>query len=97
MTLIYEVKLTINPIKEKEVKHWLKKHIKDMLAIEGFLQATVYQDIEDHLKMRIDYQVDSKNNLERYFANEATAMRAEVFERFGENVVNAIRRVYAEA
>ena len=102
--VIYEVNLEIRkPIKEAFV-HWLDSHIKKMLCFDGFKYAKVYRlwpSDEETLHPEsyhacIHYFVENREKLENYFIENATEMRSEALEKFGNSFTAHRRILYLE-
>lgn len=87
----YEVTLEIEKSIFDEFYHWLHEHIHDMLKIEGFLSAHLYEETE-HKKLIVSYEVASMNDLNHYFKTEAATMRESGIRKFG-NQFSATRRI----
>ncbi|MFN3201559.1 MAG: DUF4286 family protein [Bradymonadia bacterium] len=95
MPVIYEVNLTIDEAIAEAYGQWLGHHIDEMLAIEGFEQATwleVHGPPEGKVQWVVCYTVSSAEHLERYFSHWAPKMRGDGLERFGGRFT-ATRRV----
>jgi len=98
--IIYEVNLSIQKEIADSYKQWLKKHMSEMLKIEGFNKAQMfYRDPTDAtpkdenvILLTIHYTINDRKNLERYFSHEAKKMRQEAMDLFG-NKFSATRRV----
>ena len=92
--VIYEVHLTINKDIFDEYYHWLVEHIEKMLFIRGFCHAEIAEDTHDKQVKRytVRYRVSSEEDLNQYFANQATAMREEGLKKFG-NQFSATRKI----
>ncbi|WIO73051.1 DUF4286 family protein [Porticoccaceae bacterium LTM1] len=86
--LIYEVNLTVNDDVAKEYKAWLKTHIDEILAIDGFHAAKMYQRDSDEAGgngecWTIHYFLESREALNNYFDLHAEKMREDGLKRFG--------------
>ena len=92
--VIYEVNLYVDGDAAEEMAVWMKDHIREMLAFDGFEGATWYflDPEEGRQRWTIHYQVDSWKNLNDYFENHAEAMRRDGLDRFGGHF-SADRRV----
>eukprot|EP01061_Rhynchopus_euleeides_P021787 TRINITY_DN35552_c0_g1_i1.p2 TRINITY_DN35552_c0_g1~~TRINITY_DN35552_c0_g1_i1.p2 ORF type:complete len:127 (+),score=59.23 TRINITY_DN35552_c0_g1_i1:26-382(+) len=89
---VYEVNLSINSdIAELYLSH-LKKHVEDMLKIEGFENAVVtHRKHADEMKeddgkklATVSYVVRDRQALETYFKDHAAEMRKEMMDLFPE-------------
>jgi len=95
--LIYEVNLYVDDDTAEEMAVWLKDHIREMLAFDGFEGATWYfRDPEaGRQRWTTHYQISSWTHLNDYFENHAEAMRQGGLNRFG-GKFSADRRVLYE-
>ena len=95
--IIYEVNLNINREIYSEYKLWLMDHAKEMLQFPGFIQATLLKQEQDNVseqeKLTIQYQLESREDLEKYFIEFAPKMREEGIKRFKDKF-SATRRVF---
>ena len=95
--VIYEVNLAIDKGIYTECKLWLKEHVNEMLQFPGFIQASIFKpelnEASDQEKLIIQYQLENMDDLERYFTEFATKMRAEGIKRFSDKF-SATRRVF---
>lgn len=96
--VIYEVNLNINKEIYAEFELWLKDHIKEMLQFPGFIQACLLKPEEDEAftqeKLTVQYQLENKESLERYFTEFSAKMREEGIRRFKDQF-SATRRILA--
>ena len=93
--LIYEVTLDIETGRAAEFDAWLKQHVQAMLALPGFQDARILRpEAPDPGSVRrvVQYTLGSREELDRYVAEQAPRMRAEGVKRFGE-AMKASRRV----
>lgn len=96
---IYEVNLHVDAAAAPAYADWLRPHIDEMLAIDGFQAATWYtvEDAEDdRVHWCIHYQLVNRAALEAYFNGPAEAMRREGLQRF-DGQVTADRRILTPA
>ena len=87
--LIYEVSLRV----ERAIAHvylpWLHAHVAQMLALPGFLGATLYAidhdavDDADRVGWCVHYRLRDRAALEIYLRDHAPQMREEGMARFG--------------
>jgi hypothetical protein len=78
--LIYEVTAAVDAAIRDEFERFMaEQHIPDVLATGKF--AAAFFAGSDGL-YRIGYHCDSREMLEAYYAGNATALRADVAERF---------------
>lgn len=104
--LIYEVNFTIDEDVATEYSAWLREHIREMLTLDGFEAAAWYTRSDGVDTMpgapedaptgprywTVHYQVASRDDLQRYFDNDAEQMRQDGQDRFGDQVA-AERRI----
>lgn len=93
--LTYEVECQLDPDVVADYDAWLPGHIRDVLACAGFLGATIEapQTAPGEPQRRlIRYRVESAAALDHYLENNATRLRTETAQRFG-NRVNCARRI----
>ncbi len=95
--LIYEVNLYVDNAVAEEMAVWMKDHIREMLAFEGFVGATWYQRDPEEGRQRwvVHYQVERWDQVNAYFEHHADAMRQDELARFGGSF-SADRRVLME-
>lgn len=97
--IIYEVNLEIQSEILAEYLVWLKKHIAEILQIEGFVKATIYKvernDLENSYAFSVQYYLASREFLESYFANHSQRLRQEGIDKFGDKF-KASRRILIE-
>ncbi|MCX7116320.1 MAG: DUF4286 family protein [Legionellales bacterium] len=95
--VIYEVNLAINDEIYTEFRLWLKEHVNEMLQFQGFIKASILRPELDEAsaqeKLTIQYQLENRDNLERYFTEFAAKMREEGIKRFNDKF-SATRRVF---
>ena len=95
-SLIYDVECELDPDIVADYDAWLPGHVRDVLACEGFLGATI-QALEtppgQRQRRRIQYQLEGAAALDHYLENKATQLRTETAERFGGRV-HCERRVF---
>lgn len=97
--IIYEVNLSINKPIFDEFLLWLKPHIDEILKIDGFNDAYIFQPValaettsEASHQLCIQYRVESFQHLEHYLAHHAEHMREQGLKKFPEQF-SATRRV----
>lgn len=96
--IIYEVNLDVQPQTHDAFMQWLPGHIQEVLEIKGFKQAKILQPVGDNLsgstrQVTVVYELETMADLNAYFQDHATAMRAKTVEKFG-NKVKATRRIF---
>jgi hypothetical protein len=96
--IIYEVNLTIDGSVRRRFLHWLDRHVREILAIEGFLGAEIHERTPDDrepsgkLLLTVHYRLRDKASLRRYLSRFAPALRADAVQRFG-RAYTATRRI----
>ena len=96
--IVYEVNLTVDREIADDYAAWLKDHVREMLALPGFVSAEWLEDVDyDHSegadpRWTILYRLGSHDDLTRYFEEDAERMRADGLDRFGTQF-KATRRV----
>ena len=91
--VIYEVNLEISPEVANDYKIWLQKHILQMLEINGFSSYKLFAEKSQIIdsgsnnedktcKLVVHYEVDSKESLDEYLANQAKSMRGGIPKEF---------------
>jgi hypothetical protein len=102
--LIYEVTLTVNGNVAPRYSSWLREHIREILALNGFEAAVWYATTEDgdtvpapdeptgDRAWTVQYQVRDRQALQAYFDDHAEKMREQGAQQFGD-AVTAERRI----
>ncbi len=95
--LLYEVNLQVDGDAAEEMAVWLRGHVRQMLAFDGFAGATWYflDPEKGRQRWTIHYLVEGWQPLQAYFENHAERMRQDGLERFGGRF-SADRRVLYE-
>ena len=83
--IIYEVQIEINPNIREKFEDWLKEHIKEMLLIEGFINAKPFTDLKNLNLYRVQYTLTSMEIMNNYENNHAPRMRSLVFNTFNKD------------
>ncbi|MBN9226726.1 MULTISPECIES: DUF4286 family protein [Legionella] len=95
--VIYEVNLAIDGDIYPRFQLWLKKHIKEMLQLPGFIQASVLapenEGTTEQEQLTVQYQLENRNALNVYFAEFAVTMREEGLSLF-KNKFSTHRRIF---
>jgi uncharacterized protein DUF3667/uncharacterized protein DUF4286 len=87
--LIYEVECQLDPDIVADYDAWLPGHVRDVLACQGFLGATVeFPETPpgERQRRRIRYRIENGGALDHYLENRATRLRTETAQRFGGRV-----------
>lgn len=92
--ILYEVNIDIKANIFDEYIKWLENHIKEMLLIDGFLRAKTFQNFTDIQESKnkdkqviVQYEVQCLDKLNQYFNNQASKMRTQTRDLFGNNLV----------
>lgn len=95
--VIYEVNLVPEPAIEGEFDDWLHEHVRDMLALPGFIDATIsrVEQADGPAARTVHYELQDRAALEQYLAEHAPRMRQHGIDRFGERFT-ATRRILVE-
>jgi hypothetical protein len=95
--VIYEVNLVPEPAIEGEFDDWLHEHVRDMLALPGFIDATIsrVEQADGPAARTVHYELQDRAALEQYLADHAPRMRQHGIDRFGERF-KATRRILVE-
>ena len=84
--ITYEVNITVNNSIVDDYISWLVPHIKDMLAMDGFVGATWSKEVRntavDKSILVVNYQVENIDALDNYFEHHAASMRSVMPENF---------------
>jgi len=95
--LVYEVNLEVEDAIAAEYRNWLHRHIAEILALPGFLGATLCEVLEPpppagFAGLCVQYRLVGEAAYEAYLREHAPRMRAEGEARFGGRF-RACRRV----
>lgn len=97
--LIYEVTLDVDSEIIAEFDLWLASHVADMLALDAFRDAQVFEcDSTQAGKLRrvVHYFPASDAALQEYFVDAAAAMRQAGIDKFGDKLTTQ-RRILKDA
>lgn len=99
--IVYEVNLFVQRGVEAEYRAWLDGHVREILALPGFLGAEVFErrepaPAEGELVLCTQYRLRDAAALADYLREHAPRLRAEGITRFGERF-RAERRVLEPA
>ena len=86
--LVYEVNLEIEDVIAADYRDWLRGHIAGILALPGFLGATVSEVLDPappagFAGLCVQYRLESEAAYAAYLRDHAPRMRAEGEARFG--------------
>jgi len=105
--LIYEVNLTVDETVAPRYSTWLREHVREMLALDGFEAAVWFDRHEDGDTVPADeeptdprtwtlqYQVRDRAALQAYLDEHAERLRREGVEKFGDHVESS-RRLFEQ-
>ena len=95
--IIYEVNLSIDEDIYPQFQLWLKKHATEMLQFPGFIKASILKREKDKIfqqeELTVQYQLENRADLQRYFVEFALGMREEGIKLFN-NKFSAERRIF---
>lgn len=96
MHIIYEVNVFIQRDSEADYRVWLVKHIAEILALPGFIDAQCFDVQQDNnagdVAISVQYRLQSQAALNNYFQQHAPRLRADGVAKFGDRF-RATRRV----
>ena len=100
MACVYEVNVLVDDAAKDEFLNFLEApggHVEQLLEISGFKSAEVFLPMDEatpegKTSVTAVYRLESKDALQSYFDNQATAMRAETMRLF-EGRISATRRI----
>ena len=90
--MIYEVNCMVPQSRQDEFLVWLELHVKQLLKIDGFEDATISRLQEDdrlpeaHEGFCVQYFLEDRSVFDRYIADYAPAMREDGANRFGDDL-----------
>jgi antibiotic biosynthesis monooxygenase (ABM) superfamily enzyme len=95
--IVYEVNLRVQRRIEAEYRAWLDEHVRSILALPGFVGASVFERLEPpssdgEFDLCVHYRLVDESALATYLREHAPRLRAEGLARFG-NMFHADRRV----
>ena len=96
-TVVYEVNIEVDGSVVDEYRTWLRTHIAEILAIDGFIGARQFEVIEPPatagcVGLCVQYVLRDGDALAAYLREHAPRLRADGATRFGERM-RATRRV----
>ncbi|MGY0505690.1 DUF4286 family protein [Luteimonas sp. e5] len=85
--MIYEVNLWVDAAIADDYRAWLARHVDQMLALPGFVEARVFEVLEPapeqgEIALCVQYRLRDANALDAYLRDHAPRMRAEGSQRF---------------
>lgn len=92
--VVYEVNPSVPVARADEFRAWILPHIEEILALEGFVGATLLEEGERDGRQHfvVHYRLRDAAAFARYEAGHAPRLRADGLERFG-GELRATRRV----
>ena len=90
-SVIYEVNISVDANVFDEFMAWLQPHMKELLALDGFEKATLFERVateegaekDDSKKLlTCHYHVQSREHLQNYFDHHAARLRGDGMKRF---------------
>jgi quinol monooxygenase YgiN len=95
--IVYEVNLFVQRAIEADFRAWLDPHVREILALPGFVGAEVFERLEpaadvDELVLCTQYRLRDQAALADYLREHAARLRADGIARFGDRF-RAERRV----
>lgn len=90
MSVIYEVTLKVQKSVEDDFENWLKGHINDVLAIDGFETASWFRIAQDESTVNkethwtVHYSLRDLPALNNYLEKHAPRLRQPAKDNFGE-------------
>jgi hypothetical protein len=96
--VVYEVNLHVDAGVAGAYRAWLRDHIRALLSLEGFVDATLYTEeagADGRQHFVVHYRLTDRASLDRYLAHHAARMRQDGLDRFGVHFT-ADRRILTE-
>jgi len=95
--IVYEVNLFVRAAIAAEYRQWLDAHVREIVALPGFLGAEVFErrepaPAEGELALCTQYRLRDAAALDDYLREHAPRLRADGIARFGDGF-RAERRV----
>ena len=97
--VLYEVTLRVQPVIAGAYRAWLDAHVRELVALPGFVDARVSQVLPaegdadaDAVVFCCHYRLRSRAAFEAYLRDHAPRMREDGLRRFGDGFT-ATRRV----
>lgn len=88
--LIYEVNIESRfpDFRSDEFDRWLKQHIEEMEALEGFLPGTqIFRVQAEGYSVSVHYRLESQQAMDNYFKEHAEEMRSRLPEELKRQLV----------
>ncbi|WP_149195239.1 DUF4286 family protein [Luteimonas suaedae] len=99
--VIYEVDIEIASGEAAAYRKWLAEHVRQMLALPGFIGAEVFEVADPSpasgwIALCVQYRLRDRAALDGYLRDHAARMRADGVVRFGDRL-RAHRRILRSA
>ena len=92
--ILYEVRLEVDPAIAAEYREWLAGHVREIIALPGFVRADILREPRDSGRIGLcaQYWLVDRNALDNYLRDHAPRLRADAMRRFPDGFT-AARRV----
>ncbi len=90
--ILYEVIITVDPDIRADYLIWLRRHMAEMTAFDGFQSADLFINTENKDELTCHYRLRDRDAMNAYLAGPAQAMRADGVKNFGDKF-SASRRI----
>jgi len=90
--ILYEVVISVDPAIRKDYLTWLKQHISEMKALDGFVSAQLFINTENENELTCHYRLKNHEAMRAYLDGPAKKMRADGINRFSDKF-SAQRRI----
>lgn len=94
--IVYEVTVEVDAGIRDHYLHWLRAHVREILALPGFTGAELFEVLEPAMDAAcafcVQYRLADAASLDAYLRDHAPRLRADGLARFGERM-RASRRV----
>jgi hypothetical protein len=89
--IIYNVTANIDESIHSEWLNWIKEHIPQVLATGKFTEAKLTKVLVEEemggLTYSVQYRANSREDLDRYYAEDAQALREDGIKRFADKML----------
>lgn len=94
---IYEVNIALEPAIEIAYRKWLAPHVREILKLDGFIDASLFNRENENGKvcLTVHYRAKNRAAVDLYLEKHAAKFRKEASDRFG-NQFSANRRILEE-
>lgn len=98
--VVYEVNLDVEAAIAPAFRVWLGQHVREMLALPGFVSAEILHDEPapdtEPRSWSVRYRLCDRLALQHYFEQHAAQMRADGLQRFGQRFTASRRILLSE-